>query len=192
MQNLQQNPVQDRSDLVAYWSVPLFDGVHIVEFEHGTTTGKRVLRLDGKEVFRKEWMFKLVGDIKFTLGQENVKCELRVDPIPPFSFSYSLWVDGKPIEKFAEKQQESMKSWSVVNNSKRFAVVFAKQTLEIWVNGQAMDVEREFVEDGIEMKFMIDRADAMIRSTAKQGKKEIVYKLYVDNRLVLDDSNNNT
>lgn len=39
---------QDRADLVAYWSVPLLDGVHTVEFEHGTTSGKRVLRVDGQ------------------------------------------------------------------------------------------------------------------------------------------------
>ena len=39
---------QDRSDLVAFWSVPLLDGVHTVEFEHGGTTGKRVIRVDGK------------------------------------------------------------------------------------------------------------------------------------------------
>lgn len=39
---------QERSDLVAYWSVPLLDGVHTVEFEHGGTTGKRVIRVDGK------------------------------------------------------------------------------------------------------------------------------------------------
>lgn len=37
----------ERTDLVAYWSIPLYDGVHTVEFEHGTTTGKRVLRVDG-------------------------------------------------------------------------------------------------------------------------------------------------
>lgn len=37
-----------RTDLVAYWSVPLLDGVHTVEFEHGTTSGKRVLRVDGQ------------------------------------------------------------------------------------------------------------------------------------------------
>lgn len=39
---------QDRADLVAYWSVPLTDGVHTVEFEHGTTSGKRVIRVDGE------------------------------------------------------------------------------------------------------------------------------------------------
>jgi len=36
------------SDLVAVWEVSLSDGLHLVEFEHGTTTGKRVIRVDGK------------------------------------------------------------------------------------------------------------------------------------------------
>jgi hypothetical protein len=43
---------QERSDLVAFWSVPLLDGVHTVEFEHGGTTGKRVIRVDGKVRFQ--------------------------------------------------------------------------------------------------------------------------------------------
>ena len=36
------------SDLVAVWDIALSDGVHKVEFEHGTTTGKRVIRVDGE------------------------------------------------------------------------------------------------------------------------------------------------
>lgn len=36
------------TDLVAVWDVPLNDGVHTVEFEHGTLTGKRLIRVDGK------------------------------------------------------------------------------------------------------------------------------------------------
>ncbi len=35
-------------DIVGIWDVPLQDGVHRIEFEHGTTTGKRVIRVDGK------------------------------------------------------------------------------------------------------------------------------------------------
>ena len=38
-------------DLVATWDVPLPDGVHKVEFEHGTTSGKRIIRVDGKVLF---------------------------------------------------------------------------------------------------------------------------------------------
>ena len=36
------------SDLVAIWEVPLSDKVHKIEFEHGTTTGKRIVRVDGE------------------------------------------------------------------------------------------------------------------------------------------------
>ena len=37
-------------DIVAQWKIHLPDGVHDVEFEHGTTSGKRVIRVDGNEV----------------------------------------------------------------------------------------------------------------------------------------------
>ena len=36
------------SDLVATWTLALPDGRHKVEFEHGTTSGKRVITVDGK------------------------------------------------------------------------------------------------------------------------------------------------
>ena len=36
------------NDLVGVWEVALSDGVHRIEFEHGTTTGKRVVCIDGK------------------------------------------------------------------------------------------------------------------------------------------------
>ena len=39
------------SDVVAIWEVPLSDRIHKIEFEHGTTTGKRVVRVDGEVVF---------------------------------------------------------------------------------------------------------------------------------------------
>lgn len=123
-----KNSSQDRSDLVAFWSVPLLDGVHTVEFEHGGTTGKRVIRVDGKEILRRDWMFKLVGDEKFTLGKQGAKCELHVDPLPHFAFAYSLYVDGKPLEKFTEKQSQTTRSWSVLVQGKRYRVVFGTST----------------------------------------------------------------
>ena len=36
------------ADLVALWEVSLSDGKHRIEFEHGTTSGKRVIMVDGK------------------------------------------------------------------------------------------------------------------------------------------------
>lgn len=61
------------TDLVAVWEVALSDGVHKIEFEHGTTSGKRVVYVDGKEIIRKEWMFKLVGKETFTVGVSKTR-----------------------------------------------------------------------------------------------------------------------
>ncbi|KAJ8935553.1 hypothetical protein NQ314_012734, partial [Rhamnusium bicolor] len=69
-------------------------------------------------------MFKLVGEEIFTIGKQHAKCVLRVDPMPHFAFSYSLYVDGKPLEKFTEKQSQSIRSWAVLAEGKRYRVVF--------------------------------------------------------------------
>lgn len=37
-------------DIVGVWKVHLPDGIHDIELEHGTATGKRIIRVDGKEV----------------------------------------------------------------------------------------------------------------------------------------------
>ena len=37
-------------DVAANWELRLNDGPHKVTFEHGTTSGKRVILVDGKEV----------------------------------------------------------------------------------------------------------------------------------------------
>lgn len=64
----------------ARWIVPLHDGNRVVEFEHGTASGKRVVRVNGKTIINREWMFRLVGDEEFMYG--NTKFTIRVDPIP--------------------------------------------------------------------------------------------------------------
>merc|ERR1712037_233737 len=82
-------------DLVAVWEIHLSDGVHSVEFEHGTTSGKRVVRIDGKEVLRHDWMFKLVGTETFKVGKSNATCVIKIDPVGGFASQYSLMVNGK-------------------------------------------------------------------------------------------------
>ena len=46
------------------WKVPLGSGNHVVEFLHGTTTGSRQIKIDGVEMLRHDWMFRLVGEEK--------------------------------------------------------------------------------------------------------------------------------
>ncbi|XP_076267658.1 fas apoptotic inhibitory molecule 1 [Rhynchophorus ferrugineus] len=186
---MQDKAVQNRPDLVAYWSVPLLDGTHTVEFEHGTTTGKRVLRINGKEVLRKEWMFKLVGDIKFTLGKQEAKCELRVDPIPYFCFCYSLYIDGKPLEKFVEKQNRNVQAWNIVEQGIRYRIVLEKQLLEIRINGEKIEPEINFAGSGTQMKFIISGLEAILSSTIDNNNKGIAYNLFINNTVIENDNN---
>ena len=46
--------VSNPGDVVATWELRLNDGPHKVTFEHGTTSGKRVILVDGKEVQKME------------------------------------------------------------------------------------------------------------------------------------------
>ena len=70
-------------DIVASWSVSLPDGIHSIKFEHGTTTGKRVVWVDNKEILRKNWMFKLVGKIEFAVSKSKALiCLLYTSPSP--------------------------------------------------------------------------------------------------------------
>ena len=39
-------------DVAAVWEVHQSDGIHTIKFEHGTTSGKRVIVVDGEEVRR--------------------------------------------------------------------------------------------------------------------------------------------
>lgn len=59
------------SDLVATWEVPLYDQTHKISFEHGTTTGRRVVKVDDEVVTRRDWMFKLVGSEQFQVRLSN-------------------------------------------------------------------------------------------------------------------------
>ena len=84
------------SDLVAVWEIHLADGVHMIEFEHGTTSGKRVVRINRQEILRKEWMFKLVGTESFNVGKSGTLCVIKIEPVGGFTYQYTLEVQNSP------------------------------------------------------------------------------------------------
>lgn len=50
------------TDLAGVWEVALSDGVHRIEFEHGTTTGKRVIYVDGKVWMMRHTHTQVTGE----------------------------------------------------------------------------------------------------------------------------------
>lgn len=113
------------TDVVATWDVALSDGVHTVRFEHGTTTGKRVIVLDGVEILRKSWMFRLVGKEDFRIGKKT-KATIRIEAVSGFAYGYTLDVNGKPLKKFTENRKKTAKVWSFVFGGEETRIVLGR------------------------------------------------------------------
>lgn len=62
-----------------------------------------------QEIYRTDWMFKLVGKEHFTVGK--ARCCITIDAVSGFSYEYTLEVNGKPLKKFKENQSRIMHTW---------------------------------------------------------------------------------
>lgn len=114
------------SDVVATWDVALSDGIHTVLFEHGTTTGKRVILLDGVEILRRGWMFRLVGKEEFTIGKKT-KATIRIEAVSGFAYEYTLDVNGKSLKKFTDNRKKTAKVWRFVYGDVETRIVLGKR-----------------------------------------------------------------
>ncbi|MCP9257526.1 Fas apoptotic inhibitory molecule 1 [Dirofilaria immitis] len=107
--------MSDKHDTVARWLVPVQDRIHKIEFEHGIASGKRVIRVDGKEILRKNWMFNLVGKEVFNI--DKFKCAINVEALGTFLYDYTLevndkgtmdiWVNGQKMNTAGEFLEDS-------------------------------------------------------------------------------------
>ncbi|XP_063322642.1 fas apoptotic inhibitory molecule 1 isoform X1 [Pelmatolapia mariae] len=126
-------------DVVAVWEVALSDGVYRIEFAHGTTTGKRIVFVNGKEVIRKDWMFKLVGKETFMVGGANTKATINIEAVSGFAYEYSLNIAGKSLQKFIDNRAKTTKTWLLKVGGEDYRVVLEKDTMDVWCNGQKME-----------------------------------------------------
>ncbi|XP_034340224.1 fas apoptotic inhibitory molecule 1 [Arvicanthis niloticus] len=170
-------------DVVAIWDVILSDGVHKIEFEHGTMSGKRVVYVDGKEAIRKEWMFQLVGKETFCVGAAKTKATIRILSGKGFVFKYTLEIEGKSFRKFVESRSKTTNTWLLHLDDKDFRIVLEKNTMDVWCNGKIIETASEFVDDGTETHFSVGDHDCYIKAVSSGKRREgIIHTLIVDNR----------
>ncbi|KAF7652724.1 hypothetical protein LDENG_00093440 [Lucifuga dentata] len=168
-------------DLVAVWDVPLSDGVYRVEFAHGTTTGKRIIYVNGQEVMRRDRMFKLVGRESFCVGGGRTRATINIDAVSGFTYEYTLHVDGKSLEKFTSHRAQSSRTWSVHVDGEDCRIVLEKDTMDVWCNGQRMDTTGEFVDNGAETTFTLGEHECCIKAVSSGRKKSgIMHFLLLD------------
>ena len=155
-------------------------------------------------------MFKLVGSELFEISgddeQVHAKCEILINASTGFTYEYSLFVNGKQLKKFKEKQSKIMRTWVVELNQQMWRITLGsyshftllyirplfflmsssleKESLDIWVNGLKAETTHEFTDEGTEMQFEINgEHKASIRTISSGNKKEgIVYALVIDDK----------
>ncbi|CAF1055393.1 unnamed protein product [Rotaria sp. Silwood1] len=170
-------------DIAGRWQVVLADGIHTVEFEHGTTSGKRVIRVDNNEVLRHSWLFKLVGTETFKIGTH--KCTITIEAVDNFAYEYSLEVDGTPLEKFNKNRSKISRTWILTLDGVDYRVVFEKDTVHLWVNGQIIEAEVNFTDYGTETVFEINGHPAVLKAgSSNHPRSGIQHNLFVDGCLV--------
>lgn len=109
------------SDVVATWEVALADRVHKVQFEHGTTTGRRVILVDNNEVLKRNWMFRLVGHETFDIGGK--RATIHIEAVSGFQYEYTLEVAGKSLKKFVENRKKTAKVWTLLLDGEETRIV---------------------------------------------------------------------
>ncbi|XP_034035619.1 fas apoptotic inhibitory molecule 1-like [Thalassophryne amazonica] len=157
-------------DVVAAWEVALSDGVYTVQFAHGTTTGKRIVYVNGQEVIRKDWMFKLVGKETFHIGKSNTRATVNIEAVSGFAYEYTLDVGGKRLQSFIANRAKTTKTWLLSVDGHDYRIVLEKNTMDVWCNGQKMDTVGEFADDGTETNFLVGEHECCIKA-ASSGKK---------------------
>ncbi|XDV36107.1 hypothetical protein PO909_005952 [Leuciscus waleckii] len=144
-------------DIVGTWDVSLSDGFYRIEFEHGTTTGKRVIYINGKEVLRRDWLFKLVGKETFPVGNTDTKATILIEAVTGFSYEYTLEINGKSLKTFLDNRSKISKTWALKLDDADYRIVLEKDTMDVWCNGQKMETMGEFTENGTETHFAVKR-----------------------------------
>ena len=158
-----------------------------MEFEHDTTSGRRIIRLDNREVSRKDWLFKLVGQESFNFGTREKPHHgtIQIDAVGGFSYQYSLIIDGKPYKTFCEHQSKVQKAWILPVDGKMYRIVLEKDTMDVWVNGLKAEVAAEFVDEGTETHFTIGKMPAHILNLSSGHRRTgIIHKLIVEDNEV--------
>ena len=194
-----------KPDLVAHWRLQLSNGQkYKIEFEHGTTSGKRVVYVNNKEVFRKDWMFKLVGKQEFQiLGEKSSKSNnknkqsqsavsdsesiigrIEILPHSSFTYEYSLFINGKSYEKFKKEKSKTSINWIVGSKNR---ITLEKTSMNVYVNGELVEeAESIFGEEGVETHFRVEDGEinktfeCCIKNVSSGDKREgLMHLLFV-------------
>ncbi|XP_030387691.1 fas apoptotic inhibitory molecule 1 isoform X2 [Scaptodrosophila lebanonensis] len=174
----------NKQHIVAQWCAPINGKMYRIELEHGTTSGRRMIWVNGREVLRRDWMFKLVGEDTFLI--ESSRCIIRVDPAPGFKYEYSLYIDGKPHAQYTEELTRQYRLWLITSETgQEYRIMLKLDTLSLYVNDELREEAAVFVQGGTDTHFVLDQIQFVLQARSSGNKHDgIVHTLLADGSLV--------
>uniref|UniRef100_A0A1I7URD0 YopX domain-containing protein n=1 Tax=Caenorhabditis tropicalis TaxID=1561998 RepID=A0A1I7URD0_9PELO len=132
----------DTLPIDATWSVPVAGSIHKVVQYNNELDGYKMIAVDGKVVCDDNYKstafnFK-IGDLNCKAIQQ--KCE---------DFFCWLEISGKPLKEYKIEFYKRYDTWKLEG----CMVVIDKITLDVWINGEKMNAEREFIDGGTRTTF---------------------------------------
>ncbi len=88
------------------------------------------------QVFRKNWMFRLVGSQQFLIRQKQAEISIKAKGM---SFEYTLEIDGKSLKRFIETQARNTRTWLPTVRGERHRVVLEIDTMEVFADGEKVE-----------------------------------------------------
>jgi len=152
-----------------------------VVFQHNTLTGNQRLFVNGHELFKSGWQYKLTGNLSFTLDDRAVEILIRSDSVG--NLTYSLSVNNKEIHVskgglLNEKDEQEKKLKRIHDSINISTWVFSvgggldkcvlhqvelhHQTMDVLLDGFKIDAISDFIDEGSSYTFQVDGIDANI------------------------------
>ncbi|PIK57373.1 Fas apoptotic inhibitory molecule 1 [Apostichopus japonicus] len=126
-----------------------------------------------------------IHKVKFEHGTTSGKRTITIDDeaVSGFAYEYTLEIDGKSLKKFVEHRAKTAKVWTPVIDGVGHRVVFEKDTMDVWCDGEVLDTAGEFVEGGSETHFEVGGRSCCIRAVSSGKRREgIIHSLLLDDR----------
>ncbi|KAI9579502.1 fas apoptotic inhibitory molecule 1 [Glossina fuscipes] len=168
LDHLSEEKRYNKNNIVAKWCAPINGKMFRIELEHGTTSGKRMVWVNGKEVIRRDWMFKLVGEDTFYIDQ--IRCIIRVDPAPGFKYEYSLFIDGKPHDQYTEEQTKQYRLWLTTIDNIEYRIMLELDTLNLYINDVLRQETAEFVDGGTDTVIQENGIEFILQARSSGNK----------------------
>ncbi|ALC41214.1 CG10257 [Drosophila busckii] len=184
MENLSTQPIMSLDHVPEAQRYNKQNIMYRIELEHGTTSGRRMIWVNGREVLRRDWMFKLVGEDTFQI--EESRCIIRVDPAPGFKYEYSLYIDGKPHAQYTEELTRKYRLWlCTCGTTEEYRIMLKLDTLSLYVNDELREEQAAFVNGGTDTTFMLQDTEFILQARSSGNKHDgIVHTLLVNGELV--------